>query len=108
MNINNVAMIMAPNLFLVQQSRKSQAQKRDLEISKAAGTSSIVKMLIKYQDILWSVPSFMVAQMRHQYEANQMRSSSNKSVSQGFNVALSSCSRSLRVCADYEVSWKEG
>ena len=80
--MNNVAMIMAPNLFLVQsRGSKAQPQKRDLEISMAAGTSNIVKMLIKYQDILWSVPSFMIAQIRHQYEADQQRSSGNKSVS---------------------------
>ncbi|ELU05836.1 hypothetical protein CAPTEDRAFT_167257 [Capitella teleta] len=78
MTLNNVAMIMAPNLFLVQ-SRKSQPLKRDLEISTAAGTSNVIKMLIKFQDILWSVPSFMISQIRHQYEADQMRSSGNKS-----------------------------
>lgn len=81
MTMNNVAMIMAPNLFLVQsRGSKAQPQKRDLEISMAAGTSNIVKMLIKYQDILWSVPSFMIAQIRHQYEADQQRSSGNKSI----------------------------
>ena len=84
MTMNNVAMIMAPNLFLVQSSRqrsKASTPLKDLEISMAAGTSNIVKMLIKYQEILWSVPSFMISQVRHQYEAEQLRSSSNKSVS---------------------------
>ena len=84
MTMNNVAMIMAPNLFLVQSSRqrsKAMPAMKELELSMAAGTSNIVKMLIKYQDILWSVPSFMISQVRHQYETEQIRRTGNKSVS---------------------------
>ena len=51
MNLNNVAMIVAPNLFL--SSSKTQASAD--EVKRAQGTVNIVRMLIKYQAILWTV-----------------------------------------------------
>ena len=51
MNLNNVAMIMAPNLFL--SGSKNQACVD--EVKRAQGTVNIVRMLIKYQSILWTV-----------------------------------------------------
>ena len=55
MGLSNVSMIMAPNLFLSPSSRSKAKGIREMEISMAAGTSNIVMMLIKYQDILWTV-----------------------------------------------------
>lgn len=55
MGLSNVSMIMAPNLFLSPSSRSKTKGIREMEISMAAGTSNIVMMLIKYQDILWTV-----------------------------------------------------
>jgi len=66
MNLNNVAMIMAPNLFLV--SSKKPKSHKDVEIRLAAGTATIVKMLIKYQSILMMAPPTMLAQIRCQNE----------------------------------------
>lgn len=51
MGLNSVAMIMAPNLFLC--TNKSQPTLQ--EIKQAQGTVNIVRMLIKYQAILWTV-----------------------------------------------------
>ncbi|XP_046864593.1 rho GTPase-activating protein 18-like [Xenia sp. Carnegie-2017] len=65
MDLNNVAMIMAPNLFL-NNGKKSSASIREVELAK--GTINIVRMLIKYHVILWTVPSFMVQQVRYLYE----------------------------------------
>ena len=53
MTVNNVAMIMAPNLFLVSSGKKSKD--KEVQLHMAAGTVTIVKMLIKYQHILWTV-----------------------------------------------------
>ena len=53
MNLNNVAMIMAPNLLLIP-SKKTKNIK-EIEIRMAAGTATVIKMLIKYQEILWTV-----------------------------------------------------
>lgn len=52
MDLNNVAMIMAPNLFL-NTGNKSGPSLREAE--KAKGTINIVRMLIKYHAILWTV-----------------------------------------------------
>ena len=51
MGLNSVAMIMAPNMFLC--TNKSQPTLQ--EIKHAQGTVNIVRMLIKYQAILWTV-----------------------------------------------------
>jgi hypothetical protein len=53
----------------------------NFEISMAAGTSNVIKMMIKYQEILWTIPSFLLAQIRRQYESDQMRKYKDKSVS---------------------------
>ena len=59
MSLSNVAMIMAPNLFLAPKVRPLQAGKSkgnwDLQVTMATGTSNIVRMLIKYRKILWTV-----------------------------------------------------
>ena len=55
MNLHNVSMIMAPNLFLVASAHRKKTGLKEAEIRMAAGTSNIVRMLIKYQDILWTV-----------------------------------------------------
>ena len=59
MSLNNVAMIMAPNLFMAPKVRGSNAGKNkavwDIEIKMAANTSNIMKMLIRYRGILWTV-----------------------------------------------------
>lgn len=65
MGLNSVAMIMAPNLFLC----TSKSQPALQEIKQAQGTVNIVRMLIKYQAILWTIPGFMVMQVRYLYEA---------------------------------------
>ena len=68
MDLNNVAMIMAPNLFL-NTGKKSGASLREVEMAR--GTINIVRMLIKYHSILWTVPSFMIRQVRFLYEVEQ-------------------------------------
>lgn len=65
MGLNSVAMIMAPNLFLCADKTQPTLQ----EIKHAQGTVNIVRMLIKYQAILWTIPGFMVMQVRYLYEA---------------------------------------
>uniref|UniRef100_K1QX72 Rho GTPase-activating protein 18 n=1 Tax=Magallana gigas TaxID=29159 RepID=K1QX72_MAGGI len=80
MGLSNVSMIMAPNLFLSPSSRSKTKGVREMEISMAAGTSNIVMMLIKYQDILWTVPSFLIQQMRHQNELEMQKKNREKSI----------------------------
>ena len=51
MGLNNVAMIMAPNLFFLRTNDRANVD----EIRKAAATTDIMRMLLKYQIILWTV-----------------------------------------------------
>ena len=58
MTLSNVAMIMAPNLFCVQQRKPSKNKLPtipEIDILMATGNANVVRMLIKYQDILWTV-----------------------------------------------------
>lgn len=80
MGLANVSMIMAPNLFLSPSSRSKTKGIREMEISMAAGTSNIVMMLIKYQHILWTLPSFLMQQMRHQNELEMQKKNREKSI----------------------------
>ena len=60
MSLLNVAMFMAPHLFLAPkvqpppQAGKSKAN-WDIQANIAMGTSNVVRMLIKYHKILWTV-----------------------------------------------------
>uniref|UniRef100_UPI00398F67AB rho GTPase-activating protein 18-like isoform X2 n=1 Tax=Pristiophorus japonicus TaxID=55135 RepID=UPI00398F67AB len=62
MNLWNVSTIIAPNLFLHKGipnkipdgNEKQQAEK----------AANVVRMLIHYQDLLWTIPCFLVAQVR--------------------------------------------
>ncbi|ESP02660.1 hypothetical protein LOTGIDRAFT_138035, partial [Lottia gigantea] len=77
MGLTNVAMIMAPNLFLVPSSRKIKTV-QEVELNRAAGTSKIITFLINYQDHLWNIPSSFITQIRHQYEVDQRRKTRDK------------------------------
>ena len=59
MTLNNVAMIMAPNLFCVQGRSKVKSKggppSLELDILMATGNANVVRMMVKYQDILWTV-----------------------------------------------------
>ncbi|KFQ34288.1 Rho GTPase-activating protein 28, partial [Mesitornis unicolor] len=63
MNLWNVSMIVAPNLFIYKGKRANQQ-----EMQAAATTAHIVRLLIRYQDILWTVPSFLISQVRKMNE----------------------------------------
>ncbi|XP_002193439.3 rho GTPase-activating protein 28 [Taeniopygia guttata] len=64
MNLWNVSMIVAPNLFIYKGKRANQQ-----EMQAAATTAHVVRLLIRYQDILWTVPSFLISQVRKMNEA---------------------------------------
>ena len=63
MTSNNVSMIMAPNLFLAPRSTRHHRRKTDhpgLELAMFASTAQIIKMMIKYEEIIWIVRVFLV------------------------------------------------
>ena len=57
MDLTNVAMVIAPNLFIQLPSRQSMDQ-----IAMATKTSHIVRLLIKYHNLLWTVSGRLLTQ----------------------------------------------
>lgn len=73
MDLTNIAMVIAPNLFIKLPSRHMDA------IAMATKTSHIVRLLIKYHDLLWTIPGEMLRQIRYLYE-NEVRRLNPRSV----------------------------
>uniref|UniRef100_H2Z4G0 Rho-GAP domain-containing protein n=1 Tax=Ciona savignyi TaxID=51511 RepID=H2Z4G0_CIOSA len=70
MGLNNVAMITAPNLFMARKQskvREASTAAASQDLKHAAGTSNIVRMLIKYHALLWTVPAFMLTQVSQKF-----------------------------------------
>ncbi|XP_052025330.1 rho GTPase-activating protein 18 [Apodemus sylvaticus] len=67
----NVAMVMAPNLFMCHALGLKSSEQREFEM--AAGTANVMHLLIRYQKILWTIPKFIVNQVRKQNTENQKK-----------------------------------
>ncbi|XP_004846025.1 rho GTPase-activating protein 18 isoform X1 [Heterocephalus glaber] len=64
MTVMNVAMVMAPNLFMCHALGLKSSEQR--EFVMAAGTANTMHLLIKYQKLLWTIPKFIINQVRKQ------------------------------------------
>ncbi|KAI4884110.1 hypothetical protein NFI96_032758, partial [Prochilodus magdalenae] len=64
MSLWNVSMIVAPNLFTFRDKASRQE-----EMLGAAGAAHLVRMLIIHQDLLWTVPCFIISHVRKMNEA---------------------------------------
>ena len=53
MTLNNVSVIMAPNIFMFKGFRSKVTEQQ--EFSMATSTANIVRLLIRYQNLLWTV-----------------------------------------------------
>ncbi|KAG8429036.1 hypothetical protein GDO86_018461, partial [Hymenochirus boettgeri] len=60
MSLWNVSAILAPNLFLYLGGKNLDRGEKQL----AEGTAGLVKAMTTYQDLLWTVPNFLVSQVR--------------------------------------------
>ncbi|XP_076784089.1 rho GTPase-activating protein 18 isoform X1 [Arvicanthis niloticus] len=67
----NVAMVMAPNLFMCHALGLKSSDQREFEM--AAGTANVMHLLIRYQKLLWTIPKFIVNQVRKQNTENQKK-----------------------------------
>lgn len=76
MSMWNVSMIVAPNLFTVRGKNARQE-----EMVGAAGAAHMVRLLITHQDLLWTVPCFLISHVRKMSEASALKKthSSDKS-----------------------------
>ncbi|XP_053448036.1 rho GTPase-activating protein 18 isoform X2 [Nycticebus coucang] len=71
MTIMNVAMVMAPNLFMCHAFGLKSSEQR--EFVMAAGTANIMHLLIKNQKLLWTIPKFIINQVRKQNTENHKK-----------------------------------
>eukprot|EP00079_Xenopus_tropicalis_P017933 XP_004918589.1 PREDICTED: rho GTPase-activating protein 40 isoform X1 [Xenopus tropicalis] len=60
MSLWNVSTILAPNLFLYHCGKNLERGEKQL----AEGTAASVMAMVHYQDLLWTVPTFLVTQVR--------------------------------------------
>uniref|UniRef100_A0A8C7PPE5 Rho GTPase activating protein 28 n=1 Tax=Oncorhynchus mykiss TaxID=8022 RepID=A0A8C7PPE5_ONCMY len=73
MSLWNVSMIVAPNLFTYRGKNAKQE-----EMQAAAGAAHLVRLLITYQELLWTVPCFLISHVRKLNEASKKPPSSEK------------------------------
>ncbi|XP_050999661.1 rho GTPase-activating protein 40 [Acomys russatus] len=71
MTLWNVSTVMAPNLFLAR-GRPPKLPKGEKQLVEAA--AEVVCMMVQYQDLLWTVASFLIAQVRKLNDSNGRRS----------------------------------
>ncbi|XP_027704368.1 rho GTPase-activating protein 18 [Vombatus ursinus] len=78
MTVRNVAMIMAPNLFMC--PGLSIKPNEQGEFVMAAGTANVMHFLIKYQKLLWTIPKFIVTQVRKHNSENHKKDKKDKAM----------------------------
>ncbi|XP_066532950.1 rho GTPase-activating protein 18 [Hoplias malabaricus] len=71
MTLNNVAVVMAPNIFMFKGFRSKITEQQ--EFAMATGMATIVRLLIRYQNLLWTIPKFVMVQVRKQNMENQRK-----------------------------------
>ncbi|XP_025069628.1 rho GTPase-activating protein 40 isoform X1 [Alligator sinensis] len=71
MNLWNVSMVIAPNLFMHKALPSKVPEGKEKQL--AEGAANVVRMMIHYQDLLWTVSSFLVAQVRKMNESSSRR-----------------------------------
>ncbi|XP_029832003.2 rho GTPase-activating protein 18 [Ixodes scapularis] len=62
MSLHNVAMVLAPNLF---SPKRRKATEENLHVART--TTTLTRMLVWYRQILWTIPSQLLSQVRMAY-----------------------------------------
>ncbi|XP_067272783.1 rho GTPase-activating protein 18 isoform X2 [Pseudorasbora parva] len=78
MTLNNVAVVMAPNIFMCKGFRSKISEEQ--EFAMATGTANIVRLLIRYQNLLWTIPKFILNQVRKHNTENQRKMNRDRAV----------------------------
>ncbi|XP_068604400.1 rho GTPase-activating protein 28 [Brachionichthys hirsutus] len=73
MSLWNVSMVMAPNLFSFHRRPKRSVARQREEMEEAVGGAHLVRLMITHQDLLWTVPSFLLSQVRHMNQASNQK-----------------------------------
>ncbi|XP_037136351.1 rho GTPase-activating protein 18-like isoform X2 [Syngnathus acus] len=95
MSLWNVATVMAPNLFTTH--RRGSKERDGLE--EAVGGTHLVRLMIMHQELLWTVPNFLLSQLRQMNQASnhklgrllRTRNDKNKKQVRTFTLHNSSC-----------------
>ncbi|NXS66077.1 RHG18 protein, partial [Pandion haliaetus] len=78
MTLKNVAMVMAPNLFTFHGFGSKTIEQS--EFVMAAGTANVMRFMIQYQKLLWTIPKFIVNQVRKQNTESQKKDKKDKAM----------------------------
>ncbi|XP_057679468.1 rho GTPase-activating protein 18 isoform X2 [Corythoichthys intestinalis] len=78
MTLNNVSVVMAPNIFMFKGCRSKVTEQQ--ELSMATGTANIVRLLIRYQNLLWTIPKFILTQVRQQNMESQRKQNKERAM----------------------------
>ncbi|KAM9339555.1 rho GTPase-activating protein 18 [Symphorus nematophorus] len=78
MTLNNVSVVMAPNIFMFKGFRSKVTEQQ--EFSMATSTANIVRLLIRYQNLLWTIPKFIMNQVRQQNMESQRKQNKERAV----------------------------
>nr|XP_057913450.1 rho GTPase-activating protein 18 isoform X2 [Doryrhamphus excisus] len=78
MTLNNVSVVMAPNIFMFKGCRSKVTEQQ--ELSMATGTANIMRLLIRYQNLLWTIPKFILTQVRQQNMESQRKQNKEKAM----------------------------
>ncbi|XP_064365037.1 rho GTPase-activating protein 18 isoform X1 [Dromaius novaehollandiae] len=78
MTLKNVAMVMAPNLFTFRGFGSKTIEQS--EFVMAAGTANVMRFMIQYQKLLWTIPKFIVDQVRKQNTESQKKEKKDKAM----------------------------
>ncbi|XP_013814581.1 rho GTPase-activating protein 18 isoform X2 [Apteryx mantelli] len=78
MTLKNVAMVMAPNLFTFHGFGSKTIEQSKFVM--AAGTANVMRFMIQYQKLLWTIPKFIVNQVRKQNAESQKKEKKDKAV----------------------------
>ncbi|NXX11728.1 RHG18 protein, partial [Podargus strigoides] len=78
MTLKNVAMVMAPNLFTFHGFGSKTIEQSDFVM--AAGTANVMRFMIQYQKLLWTIPKFIVNQVRKQNTESQKKEKKDKAM----------------------------
>uniref|UniRef100_A0A8D0ASR6 Rho GTPase activating protein 40 n=2 Tax=Salvator merianae TaxID=96440 RepID=A0A8D0ASR6_SALMN len=71
MNLWNVSTVIAPNLFMHKGLPNKIPEGKEKQL--AEGAADVVRMMIHYQDLLWTVASFLVTQVRKLNESSSRK-----------------------------------
>ncbi|NWR54713.1 RHG18 protein, partial [Bucorvus abyssinicus] len=78
MTLKNVAVVMAPNIFTFHGFGSKTIEQS--EFVMAAGTANVMRFMIRYQSLLWTIPKFIVNQVRKQNIESQKKEKKDKAM----------------------------